>query len=79
VQLIEGLLILEDLSGQGVNPEILFHQTRAAHQAAVGELGDTRSGGSLARHDIGVYQVKFKEGDRENKTYKEAKQVPQAQ
>jgi hypothetical protein len=26
-----------------------------------------------------VYQVKFKEGDRENKTYKEAKQVPQAQ
>lgn len=49
VQSIESLLILQDLSGQRVNPEILLDQVQAAHQAAVGELGNAR-GRSLARH-----------------------------
>lgn len=52
MQLIESLLVLEDLAGQRVDPQILFNQTGAPDEAAVGEFGDARSTGSgcFARH-----------------------------
>lgn len=47
VVVVEGLLVLEDLAGQGIDPEVLVDELSALAETAVGELGDAGGEGDV--------------------------------